>query len=105
MRGKLKPMRSVDDILRLAKRLNRGELSRLVKKLDQHLLSSENGHRTVRKGRARKDPARQTRSRKRSKPLYAHTLALAGMAHSGSTDVSSNKGKYLAEAYEPRREG
>jgi hypothetical protein len=97
-------MRSVDDILRRAKRLKRGELSRLVKQLDDHLLSTANGHRAVRKRRARKEQARYTRSRKRSKPSYAHTLALSGMAHSGSTDVSSNKGKYLAEAYAPRPE-
>ena len=97
-------MRSVDDILRRAKRLKRGELSRLVKQLDEHLLSTANGRRAVRKRRAPKDRVRYTRSRKRSKPSYAHTLALSGMAHSGSTDVSSNKVKYLAEAYAPRPE-
>jgi hypothetical protein len=97
-------MCSVDDILRRAKRLKRGELSRLVKQLDDHLLSTANGHRAVRKRRARKEQARYTRSRKRSKPSYAHTLALAGTAHSGWTDVSSHKGKHLAEVYAPRHE-
>ena len=104
LRGKLNAMRSVDDILRRAKRLKRGELSRLVKQLDDHLLSTANGHRAVRKRRARKEQARYTRSRKRSKPSYAHTLALAGTAHSGWTDVSSHKGKHLAEVYAPRHE-
>jgi hypothetical protein len=104
LRGKLIAMRSVDDILRRAKRLKRGELSRLVKQLDEHLLSTANGDRAVPKRRARKEQARHTRSRKRSKPSYAHTLALAGTAHSGWTDVSSHKGKHLAEVYAPRHE-
>jgi len=71
LRGKLIPMRSVDDILRRATRLKRGELSRLVKQLDEHLLSTANGDRAVPKRRARKEQARHTRSRKRSKPSYS----------------------------------
>jgi hypothetical protein len=77
-------MRTLDDILRRAKRLKRDELSVLVKQLDEHL-SRANGHRAAQKG------------------PYARTLALSGTARSNSTDVSSHKGKYLAEAYAPRR--
>jgi hypothetical protein len=33
---------------------------------------------------------------------YSRTLAAAGIGHSDFSDVSSNKGKHLAEAYGPK---
>ena len=92
-------MPALDDILRQAKRLKRGELSRLLKQLGEHLVSTANPRQAARQGRVREGRKRYTPSIKRSKPAYARTLALSGMAHSGLIDVSSNKGKYLAEAY------
>jgi hypothetical protein len=108
--GTLKRMRTLDDILRHAKRLKREELSRLIRQLDAHLSSTTNGrgedgrssqmHRS-----ARPQSRRSSTAKKRSKTSYAGLLALSGIAGSGSSDVSSNKGKYLAEAYMPRRDG
>ena len=101
-------MGSLDDILRRAKRLGRHELSRLIKQLDEHLSSGANGHRVNRKRPNRRAltlsrPVRPKAAKKRPHVRYARTLALSGTAHSGSTDVSSHKGKYLAAAYAPRR--
>ena len=108
--GRLASMRAVDDILRRAKRLKRGELSRLVKQLDAHLSATANGAQAERKGphdrtRALSRDARSGNRKKRPKVSYARSLALAGTAHSDYVDVSSHKGKHLAEVYAPRREG
>jgi hypothetical protein len=102
-------MRTLEDILRRAKRLKRDELSRLIKQLDEHLASAANGNRaaTLKGPNGRTSPSRAARPRgtkKLRRVSYARTLALSGTVHSGLTDVSSHKGKYLAEAYAARRE-
>ena len=80
-------MRTLDEILRRAKRLKPDELSRLVSQLDELLLSDANGDRAAHRG------------------PYRRTLALSGVARSESTDVSTHKGKHLARAYAARRHG
>ncbi len=42
---------------------------------------------------------------RRKKLAYANSLALSGIARSGSTDVSSFKAKHLTDAYASRRDG
>jgi hypothetical protein len=66
-----------------AKRLKREELSELVMLLEEYLTSVEKS-------------SDGTRS-------YTRTLALSGTAHSDWRDVSSQKGKHLAEVYATRR--
>lgn len=78
-------MRVLDDILQRAKRLRREELSRLVGKLDEYLSLPSDEKRAHEKG------------------PYARTLALSGAARSASADVSSHKGKHIADAYVSRR--
>jgi hypothetical protein len=102
-------MSAATDILRRAKRLKRTELSRLVKQLEAHLSSTANGAgsaRTVLQKRAAplSNSTRSKRTRKRIEISYARALAWAGTAGSGLSDVSENKGKYLAEAYMARRD-
>lgn len=75
----------MEKLLARAKHLKPDQLSELVARIEDYLASLA--------------------SRKRTKPSYARTLALAGTADSDWTDVSSNKGKHLAEVYAPRREG
>ncbi len=76
-------MESADRLFELAKHLKPEELSRLVTLLEEHLASVEKS-------------SDRTRS-------YARTLALFGTAHSDWSDVSSQKGKHLAEVYATRR--
>jgi len=75
-------MESADKLFELAKHLKPEELSRLVSLLEEHLASVE----------LSLDKARS----------YTRTLALSGTAHSDWTDVSSQKGKHLAEVYATR---
>ena len=103
-------MRTVDDILRRAKNLKRDELSRLIRKLDAHLSFIVNGRGEASKSlQVHKPPrprgARSSGAKERSKTSSESLLALSGIARSGVSDVSSNKGKYLAEAYMLRRYG
>ncbi len=100
-------MRAVDDILRRAKRLTRNELLRLMKQLDEQLSSKTNGSRLTQKQQPARTPLRSKTTRSKGKKKrrvisYARTLALAGTAHSNWTDVSSHKGKHLAEVYATR---
>jgi hypothetical protein len=76
-------METADKLFEQAKRLKRGELSRLVALLQDYLESAE-------------ESSDGTRS-------YVRTLALSGTAQSDWTDVSSQKGKHLARAYATRR--
>jgi len=76
-------MESADKLFELAKRLKLEELSKLVALLEDYLASVEGSP----------DRARS----------YAHTLALSGTAHSDWSDVSSQKGKHLAEVYATSR--
>jgi hypothetical protein len=76
-------MESVDELFEQAKRLKPEELSKLVVRLEEHLASiEENSH--------------KSRS-------FARMLALSGIGHSDWSDVSSHKGKHLAEVYATRR--
>lgn len=70
-----------------AKRLKPEELSELVARLDEYLSSAPAD-----------DSAKSARS-------YARSVALSGTGDADWTDVSSHKGRYLAEAYASRREG
>ena len=78
-------MRSLDDIFQRAKRLKREELSRLMGKLDEFLSATADEKRAPESG------------------PYSRTLALSGAARSAAADVSSHKGKHLADAYASRR--
>ena len=75
-------MESADKLFEQAKRLKPEELSRLVSRLEQFLASVE----------LSSDKARS----------YTRMLALSGTAHSDWSDVSSHKGKHLAEVYATR---
>jgi hypothetical protein len=102
-------MRAVDDILRRVKRLKRHEISRLIRRLEAHVEATANGAPSSRRRRsdntlARSRKARPGAAKKRAEISYARSLAWSGTAGSGVSDVSSNKGKYLAEAYMPRRD-
>ena len=102
-------MSATADILRRAKRLSRTELSRLVKQLEAHLSATTNGTQSGTKAttnyalRRQRGGRRLENANKRTNVSYARSLALAGTAHSDYTDVSSHKGKHLAEVYAPRR--
>ena len=76
-------MESADKLFEQAKRLKPEELSKLVSLLEEFLASVELS-------------SDKTRS-------YTRTLALSGTAQSDWSDVSSNKGKHLAEVYATRR--
>lgn len=80
-------MWTVAEILEQARRLKPDELSRLVAQLNEHLssISAQNVC-------SRREP-------------YSRTLALSGIAHADRSDVSSHKGKHLAEAYAARQDG
>jgi hypothetical protein len=80
-------MKTEDELFEQAKRLKRAELLRLAHRLDEYASSL-----TVEGAVSEKGP-------------YARTLALSGAGRGDSSDVSSNKGKHLAEAYAPRRGG
>jgi hypothetical protein len=76
-------MEDADKLFERAKRLKPEELSKLVVRLEEYLASFEESQ--------------------AKPPLYSHTLALSGTAHSDWTDVSSHKRKHLAEVYAPKR--
>jgi hypothetical protein len=80
-------MESADKLFERAKCLKPEELSELVARLDEYLLSS-----------APDESAKSARS-------YARSLALSGTGDADWTDVSSHKGHHLAEAYGSRHEG
>lgn len=79
-------VRRVDEILEYVKRLSAKERQELLDRLEDAVdREQENG----RVGRPATGP-------------YARTLAAAGIGHTDFPDVSSNKGKHLAEAYAPK---
>ena len=79
-------VRKVDEILESAKRLSAKERQELLDRLEEAVeREQENGS----GGQGAKGP-------------YARTLAAAGIGHTDFPDVSSNKGKHLAEAYAPK---
>ena len=80
-------MESADKLFEKAKRLKPEELSELITRLDEYLLSS-----------ASDESSKGARS-------YVRSLALSGTADADWTDVSSHKGRHLAEAYGSRHEG
>src|SRR5579862_473115 len=97
------------EILRRAKRLKRSDLARLVKQLEAHLSVTSNGVSSARvvlpkRAKPLSNSIRGKKTWKRSEVSYARALAWAGTAGSGLSEVSENKGKYLAEAYMPRRD-
>jgi hypothetical protein len=80
-------MRRVDEILEHVKRLSSKERQELLDRLEDTVENeAENG--------CAKQPATGR---------YARTLAAIGIGHTEFPDVSSNKGKHLAEAYAPKR--
>ena len=78
-------MEAADKLFERAKRLKPEELSELVARLDEYLSSSD--------------------ERSESARSYTRSVALSGMGDADWTDVSSHKGRRLAEAYASRREG
>ena len=80
-------MESADKLFEQAKRLKPEELSELVARIDEYLSSK---------------PAGESSKSARS---YTRSMALSGTGDAEGTDVSSHKGRYLAEAYASRREG
>ncbi len=80
-------MEAADKLFERAKRLKPEELSELVARLDEYLSSVGSDERS--------ESARS----------YTRSLALSGMGDADLTDVSSHKGRHLAEAYASRREG
>jgi hypothetical protein len=79
-------MESADKLFERAKRLKLEELTELVARLDEYLSSS---------------PSDENANGAR---LYLRSLALAGKGDADQIDVSSHKGRYLAEVYASRRE-
>jgi hypothetical protein len=79
-------MESADKLFERAKRLKPEELSELVARLDEYLSA----------------PAEESTKSARS---YVRSLALSGTGDTDQTDVSSHKGRHLAEVYASRREG
>ena len=77
-------MESADKLFEKAKRLKPEELSQLVARLDEYLLSS-----------ALDESSKGARS-------YARSLTLSGTADADWTDVSLHKGRHLAEVYGSR---
>ncbi len=80
-------MESADKLFERAKRLKPEELSDLVARLDEYLSSSASD---------------ETSNIARS---YTRSLALSGTADATWTDVSSHKGRHLAEVYGSGHEG
>jgi len=76
-------METADKLFEQAKLLKPEELSKLVVLLEEHVASMQEGS----------DKSRS----------FARLLALSGIGHSDWSDVSSHKGKHLAEVYAPRR--
>lgn len=80
-------MEAADKLFEKAKRLKPEELSELVARLEEYLSAV-----------APEERSKGARS-------YAASLALSGKADSDWTDVSSHKGRHLAEVYAQRHEG
>jgi hypothetical protein len=80
-------MESADKLFERAKRLKPEEITELAARLDEYLSSA---------------PSDESANGACS---YERSLTLAGKGDADSTDVSSHKGRYLAEVYAPRREG
>jgi len=76
-------METADKLFERAKHLKPEELLKLMVRLEEHLASIE-----------------ESSDKSRS---FARMLALSGIGHSDWSDVSSHKGKHLAEVYAPRR--
>ena len=79
-------MRTLDEILELAKRLSGRDRRRLVEELEQSLPADE------------PDEPDTTRL-----AAMQRWLALAGTGHSDYTDVSADKYRHLAEVYADKR--
>ena len=79
-------MRKVDEILEYVKRLSAKERQELLDRLEDAV---DRGQGNGRSGQGAASP-------------YARTLAAAGIGHTDFPDVSSKKGKHLAEAYAPK---
>jgi hypothetical protein len=79
-------MESADKLFERAKRLKPEELSELVARLDEYQSA----------------PAEE---RTKSARSYVRSLALSGTGDADQTDVSSHRGRHLAEVYASRREG
>jgi hypothetical protein len=77
-------MKRVDELFDQAKELRPEELLRLASRLDEYASSLAVQSSSAENGR------------------YARSLALAGIGHADWSDVSSNKGKYLSQAYARR---
>lgn len=82
--------RTVDDIVRQAKRLSRAEWLELRRKLER-LARPHEAH--VQEAASKRKPATASRG------PYAATLALAGIGRSRHRDVSTNKNAHLAQVY------
>jgi hypothetical protein len=80
-------MESADKLFERAKRLKPEELSELVERLDEYLSASASDESS------------------KSAGSYARSLALSGTGDADWTDVSSHKGRHLAEVYASKREG
>jgi hypothetical protein len=80
-------MRTVDEILEHVKRLSSKERQELLDRLADTVESE----------------AKNGRAEKPATGRYARTLAAIGIGHTEFPEVSSNKGKHLAEAYAPKR--
>jgi hypothetical protein len=80
-------METADKLFEKAKRLKPEDLSDLIARLTEYISSpspeagSKHGH------------------------SYARSIALSGIADSDWSDVSSSKGRHLADAYGPGRNG
>ena len=77
-------MQTVEEILEAAERLPENERERLIEKLAN-----------------RRKPDRETGARRRA--AMEDWLAMAGTVDSDFIDVSTNKGKHLAEIYADKR--
>ncbi len=80
-------MRSIDEILELARQLPPEDRRRLLDKLEDSL--------------AEEEPVPSETS---AEGPYTALLEMAGTAHSDFTDVSTDKYKHLAEAYADQRD-
>ena len=78
-------MQAVQKLFERAKHLSPDQLSELAARIEDYLSSLG--------------------LKKRSTRSYARSLALSGTADSDWADVSSHKGRHLAEVYAARREG
>jgi len=79
-------MRSEDEIVKEACKLERGRRRRIAEKILETVAKEERAERAVKPGKSARAP-------------YARSLALAGSGHSDRTDVSRDKHGHLAEIY------